>query len=74
MICVSNFLRGEPADFDYPHKEKQTPPAESSVRKTPEVSQGIKTTYYANYELFSTFTPDEYDRLTMRFPTDDDLE
>lgn len=78
MINVSSFLRGEPRDWDEPKSAKEKPKCTHqeghSFPIEPSYSEFNRKSYYANYELFSTFTPDEYDRLSMRFPVLDDDE
>ncbi|MBQ1734323.1 MAG: hypothetical protein II038_05520 [Lachnospiraceae bacterium] len=73
LISVSSVLRGVPADFASVQTAKSVVvPISNNVERVPYVDSFARNSYYANYELFSTFTPDEYDRLTMRFPSLDD--
>ena len=74
MISVASIMRGEPADF---HKNSDVPSKKQVIHDgspTCPVNDYHRDSYYANYEMFSTFTPDEHERLGMPFPfyADDD--
>ena len=67
MICVSSFLRGEPKDYES-FKKKDAQAEESCTKRVPHEIERHRVAYFTNYEQYSTFTPDKYDRLAMPFP------
>lgn len=69
MISVASIMRGEPADF------KSVCPTTPASSPAPYESESLyhpggyaRKSFFANYEVFSTFTPDEYNRPAMRLP------
>lgn len=76
MFSVAALLAGKPADFpDRKPKEPEKAETRACFREDPEpapsrdwrIGSGRRS-YFANYEMFSTFTPSEYPRPAMELP------